>query len=126
MMGILGLLLATVGLDPTQGMPRFTFGVPELFDGLSFVPIVMGLFGLADIMEAVEGKASTGRLHPVNKLMPTGEEARRSAWPIFRGSGIGFLLGLIPGMMPSISRSEEHTSELQSLMRTSFAVFCSN
>src|SRR3546814_3568295 len=63
MMGILGLLLATVGLDTTQGMLCFTFGVPELFDGLSFVTLVLALFWLAGILETIEGKASTGRLH---------------------------------------------------------------
>src|SRR3546814_13865984 len=52
MMVILGLLLATVGLDPTQGMPRFTFGVPALFAGLSFLPVVIGFFWLAALHEA--------------------------------------------------------------------------
>lgn len=50
MMGLFGLLLALVGLDPVQGLPRFTFGHIELLDGLSFVAVVMGLFGLSEIL----------------------------------------------------------------------------
>ncbi|GAA4323338.1 tripartite tricarboxylate transporter permease [Pigmentiphaga soli] len=112
MMGVLGLFLATVGLDPTQGYPRYTFGMPELFDGLSFVPIVMGLFGLADIMLAVErGVTGTGQLHRVDRLLPTAAEARASAMPVLRGSVLGFVLGLVPGMMPSISSFLSYIAE---------------
>jgi len=111
MMGALGLMLATVGLDPTQGLPRFTFGTPELFDGLSFVPVVMGLFGLADIMTAIERRAGTLRLHKIEKLMPTREELKRSSAPALRGTAIGFFLGLIPGMMPAISSLLSYVAE---------------
>ena len=111
MMGVLGLLLGTVGLDPTQGMPRFTFGLPELFDGVSFVPVVMGLFGLADILGAVEQRASGARLHKIDKLLPSRQELKASAAPALRGSAIGFVLGLIPGMMPAISSLLSYIAE---------------
>src|ERR671919_2078315 len=54
LMTVLGLLLALVGIDPVRGAPRFTFGIPELYDGLGFVPVVMGLFGVAEILLVVE------------------------------------------------------------------------
>src|SRR5918995_4538902 len=54
LMTVLGLLLALIGIDPVRGAPRFTFGIPELYDGLGFVPVVMGLFGVAEILLVVE------------------------------------------------------------------------
>src|SRR5687768_17981567 len=54
LMTILGLLLALIGIDPVRGAPRFTFGIPELYDGLGFVPVVMGLFGVAEILLVLE------------------------------------------------------------------------
>ncbi|MCQ9617682.1 tripartite tricarboxylate transporter permease [Paenalcaligenes niemegkensis] len=110
-MGIFGLTLGTVGLDPTQAYPRFTFGVPELFEGLSFVPIVMGLFGLADIFVQLEHRAKKQEVLKIGKLMPSKSEWRSVIAPIARGSGIGFFLGLIPGMMPSISSFIAYSSE---------------
>ena len=104
MMATLGLMLATIGLDPTEGRPRFTFGEPELFDGLSFVPVVMGLFGLADILLLAEQRARLlARIERVGGLMPNGAETRASLAPALRGTGIGFALGLVPGMLPSVS-----------------------
>src|SRR5262249_28795324 len=50
LMTVLELLLSLIGLDPVRGAPRFTFGIPELYDGLGFVPVVMGLFGVAEIL----------------------------------------------------------------------------
>ena len=54
LMTVLGLLLAMIGLDPVRGAPRFTFGMPELYDGIGFVPVVMGLFGIAELLLAAE------------------------------------------------------------------------
>ena len=54
LMTVLGLLLAMIGLDPVRGAPRFTFGMPELYDGIGFVPVVMGLFGIGEILLAAE------------------------------------------------------------------------
>jgi putative tricarboxylic transport membrane protein len=103
MMGILGFMLGTVGMDPTQGTPRFTFNISELFEGLSFIPVVMGFFGLADMLIAIETKWNQANLRRISKVFPSADEFRRSVLPTVRGTGIGFALGLIPGMMPSIS-----------------------
>jgi putative tricarboxylic transport membrane protein len=97
MMAILGLLLATVGMDPTAGTPRFTFGRLELLDGLSFVAVVMGLFGVGEILINLEERGRSVFQKQIGSLMLTGQDLRRSAGPIARGTVVGFILGLIPG-----------------------------
>jgi putative tricarboxylic transport membrane protein len=95
---VLGLLLAQVGIDPIMGMQRFTFGQMELMDGLQIVPVVMGLFGIAEILLTVEKPLINMFASPVGSLYLSKEDVRRSAGPVARGTVIGFLLGLIPGL----------------------------
>jgi len=97
-MAALGLLLGMIGIDPMSGYNRFSGGIHELTDGLGLVPLAVGLFGLSEIMLAF-GK---GAMQPVARprlaeLMPSREEARASVGPIWRGTVIGFLIGIIPG-----------------------------
>src|SRR5574341_435599 len=98
LMTILGLLLSLVGIDPVRGAPRFTFGIPELYDGLGFVPVVMGLFGVAEILLIIETPFRRMGDTRSKGLWPSREEGKRSAGAIGRGTLIGFLLGLIPGV----------------------------
>jgi len=97
-MTLLGLLLGLVGTDVNSGAERFTFGIPELSDGISFVVISMGIFGIAEIIANLErdhaGKAQVAR---VGSLMPSRDDYRRSWKPILRGTGLGALLGVLPG-----------------------------
>ena len=93
----LGLTVALPGLDPVTGVPRFTFGVPELFDGFSFVAVVMGLFGISELLITIERTITADRAIKIGKVLPTAEDLRRSAAPIARGSVIGFVMGLLPG-----------------------------
>lgn len=97
-MTLLGLMLALVGLDPVQGAPRFTFGMTELFDGVQLVPVIMGLFGIGELLRSLEASAPEPIATRLNGLLPTRAEARLSASAISRGTGVGFVLGLIPGM----------------------------
>lgn len=101
--GVLGLLIAMVGIDPVAGAPRFTFGSDRLLDGVSFVAVIVGLFGLSEILLATTG----GRRRPLapgmRGLLPTRVDIRRSVPAIARGTGVGFALGLIPGMTGSVS-----------------------
>jgi putative tricarboxylic transport membrane protein len=94
----LGLLLSMVGIDPVRGAPRFTFGIPDLYDGVGFIPVVMGLFGVGEILLTAE--APYGQVVKTNlkSLLPTREEWRRSVGAIGRGTAVGFFLGLIPGV----------------------------
>jgi putative tricarboxylic transport membrane protein len=95
---VLGLLLAQIGIDPMMGAPRFTFGRPELLDGFGIIPVVMGLFGIAEILTSVEARAKGIAAAKVTSLMLTADDWRRSIGPILRGTGIGFVLGLVPGI----------------------------
>jgi putative tricarboxylic transport membrane protein len=97
-MAVLGLLIAMVGIDPVRGAPRFTFGIPSLYDGVGFIPVVMGLFGVAEILVTVEKPYSQVIKTSLASLFPSRAEWRRAAGAIVRGTGIGFLLGLIPGV----------------------------
>lgn len=97
-MVLLGLLLGLIGTDVNSGVLRFTFGIPELSDGIGFVVVAMGMFGLAEIIANLELKGSrevfTGK---VKSLMPTKEDFKR-AWPaVLRGTALGSFLGILPG-----------------------------
>jgi putative tricarboxylic transport membrane protein len=93
-----GIILGTAGLDTMTGMPRFTFDVPELLDGIGLAPLAMGLFGISEILLNVERRIKQEVITTnVRGLFPTLEDWRRAIWAIFRGTGIGFFLGILPG-----------------------------
>jgi putative tricarboxylic transport membrane protein len=95
---ILGLLIAQIGIDPVMGAPRFTFGRTELLDGFGIVPVVMGLFGIGEILLNVELKAARVFETSMRSLIPTRKDMKDSTGPIARGTFLGFFLGLIPGV----------------------------
>ncbi|MBI5440299.1 MAG: tripartite tricarboxylate transporter permease [Deltaproteobacteria bacterium] len=98
LMVLLGLILGTVGMDPILGTPRFHFGSTSLLDGVGLVPVAMGLFGISEVLFALEREVVRDILQArLAKSLPTREDWRRSAGPIGRGSLIGFLCGIIPG-----------------------------
>jgi len=94
---LLGLLLGLAGTDVNSGEMRYTFGVEGLMDGIDFVPVAMGLFGIAEIICNLEEKAKGGSINRVGSLWPSREEIRRSIPAAIRGTGIGSLLGVLPG-----------------------------
>ncbi len=97
-MTLLGLMLAMIGMDPVRGAPRFAMGIPPLYDGIGFVPVVMGLFGVGEILLSMESPVMEIIKTKITDLFPKKEEWRVSAAAIGRGSIIGFFLGLIPGI----------------------------
>ena len=98
-MALLGLLLATVGLDPMTATPRFTYGSITLMDGIGLVPVIMGLFGIAEVLLNIEkGVHQQVFKAQITGLLPSREQWRRSAAPIARGSLLGFALGILPGI----------------------------
>ncbi|MDD2867017.1 tripartite tricarboxylate transporter permease [Neomegalonema sp.] len=97
-MVVLGLLLGLVGTDVFTGGERFIFGVREFADGLSFVALAVGVFGVAEILRNLEDeKTRTVLQTKVSNLWPSKEDFRRMAGPVLRGTGIGSLLGILPG-----------------------------
>jgi TctA family transporter len=87
-----------VGTDVTSGSQRYTFGVPELFDGIGFVALAMGLFGLGEIVVNLERESDkTVLVNRIVSLWPTREDWKRMAAPIFRGTVLGSFLGILPG-----------------------------
>ena len=96
--GIIGLLLAVIGLDAITGYPRFTFGQPELLDGVSFIPVMVGLFGIAEVFtqmaspprQQLDGDTQT------SGMLPTREEARTLWAHGLRGSLMGIWIGIMP------------------------------
>ncbi len=99
MMAVVGLILGTVGLDTITGVARFTFGATVLSDGLGFIPVAMGLFGVAEVLANLEelGRRREVFAGPIRGLLPTRQDWRESAGPIARGSLLGFFLGILPG-----------------------------
>jgi len=98
MMGLVGIILGSIGLDLISGFPRFTFGINELTDGVGIVPLVMGLFGVSEILENLEGNLQREVFKTrIRNLWPSFKDWMEAKWAIVRGSIIGFVLGILPG-----------------------------
>jgi len=98
LMAAFGVVLGLVGLDAITAQPRLTFGRMELVDGVGLVPIVMGLFGIAEVLLNIESVLKRNILKSsISGLLPTRQDWRDSAGPLARGSVLGFFLGILPG-----------------------------
>ena len=99
LMAVLGLILGTIGLDTVTAKPRFTYDILILRDGLGIVPVVMGLFGVSEVLLNVGLTISREILESkMTGLFPSRQDWKDSALPIARGSVQGFFLGIIPGL----------------------------
>ncbi len=97
---VLGLMISTIGIDLQSGQPRYTFGVPELQDGVGFIVVVVGLFAVAEVFSTMEDMTKGTRSEIIRlsgRLWLTREEWNRSIMPMFRGGIIGFVIGVLPG-----------------------------
>ncbi|MFH1057611.1 MAG: tripartite tricarboxylate transporter permease [Pseudomonadota bacterium] len=93
-----GLALGLVGLDTMTAVPRFTFNQMELLDGIGLVPIVMGIFGISEVLLNIEQVVRRDILKTdIKGLLPTRKDWKASGGPIARGSILGFFLGVLPG-----------------------------
>ena len=111
-MVILGLLLGLAGTEAQSGTVRFAFGVSELYDGIDFVPLAMGLFGFAEIMTNLDRRGGTQALAArVTSLVPTRAEAHRAIPAILRGTALGSFLGILPGGGAVLSSFAAYTLE---------------
>jgi putative tricarboxylic transport membrane protein len=97
-MVVLGLLLGSVGLDPISGAVRFTWGFFMLQEGVDFVTLAMGMFGIGEILINLEKELTTELVtRKITHLWPTLKDWAESKWAIIRGSFIGFFIGILPG-----------------------------
>jgi len=98
MMALMGILLGSIGLDIVMGLPRFTFGINELTDGVGIIPLVMGLFGIAEVFSNIETviKREVFKTE-IKNIWPSLKDYAQSKWAIVRGSVLGFVLGILPG-----------------------------
>ena len=108
----MGLLLGIVGSDVNTGIPRFSFGITELSDGIGFVVVAVGVFAVGEIInnlgESTERQVFT---NAIKNLMPTKEDFKRSIGPILRGTGIGAFFGVLPGTGPAVASLSSYMLE---------------
>ena len=99
MMGSFGFLLSTIGQEIFTGTLRYTMGIFELYDGVGIVPVIMGLFGISEVLVNLESELVRPDVikEKINALFPTLQDWAASAWPIARGTVLGFFLGVLPG-----------------------------
>ncbi len=111
---ILGLMIATIGIDLQSGQPRYTMGVAEFQDGVGFIVVVVGLFAVAEVFRCMEGifhGTAPEMIKISGRLWLTKEEWKRSVGPIWRGGIIGFIIGVLPGAGGTIASILSYTTE---------------
>jgi putative tricarboxylic transport membrane protein len=112
MMAAAGIFLGTVGTDLFTGVQKFTFGIKILYDGLGIVPVIMGLFGISEVLLNIEeGITQEVFKTKIRNLFPNRKDWADSAGPISRGTLIGFFLGILPGAGPVISSFTSYAVE---------------
>ena len=95
---VVGLLLSTIGTDLETGEERLTFGLADLSDGIDFAVLAMGMFGFAEILRNLENPEARDVVRAaIGRLLPSRDDLRQAAWPILRGTGLGAMLGILPG-----------------------------
>jgi len=97
LMAAFGIFLGTMGIDPVTGVERFTFGKPELMDGIGFLPVAIGLFAIAEVLLTAEVEIMRPVVEKVKGLLPSLKDWLDSKFAIARGTVIGFLIGCMPG-----------------------------
>ena len=112
-MVLLGLLIACIGMDPLTGVLRFTHENKHLYDGVGFVPVAMGAFGMAEILSSTQEGTEGRKVYKVRlrEMLPTRKEFRAALGAIIRGSGIGFFMGLLPGSAHIVSSFLSYLTE---------------
>ena len=110
---LLGLLLGIVGTDVNSGMARFTFGVSGLSDGIGFVVVAMGIFGLAEIISNLQQGGGQRDLlsQKIRHLWPSADDFKRSWKAVMRGTGLGAFFGILPGAGPTIAAFSTYALE---------------
>jgi len=111
---VLGLMLSMVGLDIISGDERYTAGLPDMLDGIDFLPVAIGLFGMGEVLAGAEAARDVRILegrYGVRDVLPRAADWVRSRWAILRGSAIGFFIGILPGAGATIASFLSYTVE---------------
>jgi putative tricarboxylic transport membrane protein len=115
---VLGLLLGLVGTDVNSGAQRFSFELPQLADGIGFVVVAMGMFGVGEIITNLEHERTRElMIKRVTGLLPSKAEIKRIIAPILRGTALGSALGVLPGGGPTLASFAAYSLE-KKLSRT--------
>ena len=111
---VLGLMLSMAGFDIISGDARYTGGIAEMLDGVDFLPVAIGLFGMGEVLAGAE-EASGGKIlsarYGLRDVWPTAVDWARSRWAIVRGTVLGFVVGVLPGAGPTIASFLAYTVE---------------
>lgn len=109
---LIGLMLATIGIDANTGVARYTFGIPDLLAGIDFLIVVVGLFGMAELLHLVEQQVK-GNLKslPIDKTFVKVADIVMLRWTILRSSLIGFVIGVLPGTGASVASAVAYGTE---------------
>ena len=109
-----GLMLATVGTDLVTGVPRYTFGVPYLLDGIDFVVVVIGLFAISEVLASVvEARGAVRVPIRLERIWLSARDFADSFWAIIRGTVIGFYIGILPAAGATIASFLSYSVEKQ-------------
>ncbi|WP_269583785.1 tripartite tricarboxylate transporter permease [Roseibium sp. Sym1] len=109
---LIGLMLASVGIDANTGVPRFTFGIPDVLGGIDFLVVVIGLFGMAELIHLVEQQsAGTLKALKIDRSFVTLKDLMKVRWTILRGAIIGFFIGILPGTGASVASAVAYGTE---------------
>jgi putative tricarboxylic transport membrane protein len=101
--GWIGLLIAMVGIDPINGVHRFTFDLPVLVDGVGEIPLIIGLFGLTEIFKALASPPLTMEAKPIGRIIPPFSMLKKHWWVTLRSGLIGLIIGALPAAGPNIA-----------------------
>jgi putative tricarboxylic transport membrane protein len=111
-MTMAGFALGMIGTDPTSGQVRFTMGIPQLFDGIGFMPLAIGLFGLAEMIGQLASPSDQPMTSMrIERVRPEPGEARRAMLSTLRGTAVGSVLGVLPGGGPVIASFASYAVE---------------
>jgi putative tricarboxylic transport membrane protein len=112
MMVVVGLFISTIGVDYISGKPRFTYHIMSLMDGMDIVPVVMGLFGVSEVLVNIETRVKRDVFQTrIGSLFPDRQDWKDSIGPILRGSVLGFFIGILPGPSAVIASFTSYTVE---------------
>ncbi|WP_203141860.1 tripartite tricarboxylate transporter permease [Marinobacter mangrovi] len=111
---VLGVMIAMIGVDSGTGVMRYTFGMAELYDGIDFVVMIIGLFAISEILlmlEHANRSDASDEIPPVGRVMVSLKEVLSCKWAMIRSGIIGFIVGVLPGTGASVAGAVTYTTE---------------